>query len=80
MLSFLNDFVKTILCMGIGFGITFIGKHTNALGIFFVGILLIAFSPAYFLGYYRQAQCGAMSAGQWCELFCNAFVFHAVRL
>ena len=54
MLSFLNDFLKTILCMGIGFGITFIGKHTNALGIFFVGILLIAFSPAYFLGKYGE--------------------------
>ena len=40
--------------MGIGFGITFIGKHTNALGIFFVGILLIAFSPAYFLGKYGE--------------------------
>lgn len=56
MLSFLNDFVKTILCMGIGFGITFIGKHTNALGIFFVGILLIAFSPAYFLGKYGESK------------------------
>ena len=54
MIQIFSDIFKTLFYMWLGGCIAFIGETTQILLVIFFGVMMLAFSPAFFLSKYGE--------------------------
>lgn len=56
MIRVFSDILKTFFYMWLGGCIAFIGETTQTLLVIFFGVMMLAFSPAFFLSKYGETK------------------------